>query len=504
MTYVTYDPETGQVTYIGSTEPEDLDDCFITEESLEEDFSKYLVQNGTLYSVQEFEEVPFESETEYYIVYDRNGLILEVTSEKPEEGTSYIGVSEYPGDLTGKLLNNFTVTAFSAHGKGYVDSVNDLPASDNEVADFYVLRDGNRTKYIWNGLEWILWDDVNADNAKVWVATADDLPDDAETYDLYYVRDTLKVYEMVETGEWLISNVMAMPRAVSLSGNSFRILTAIVAEPAGTPSASPEETIGSSIDNLSDDTNGQDIIVTITLNAGNWAVRSVEEVNESEEDDTTEADNSSSLRMVYVVASDYIRHNTILQINGINRGALRGDMEWTCDDGYITFSTDYGLDPYEDVEIFGVFHSTTDAWNAHGIINAWPQGEWRKVQYQQSANVPNWSIDIRAGDSVLIETPLNMTFARLLYISPEWCGNTHAFLTQYYVGSGNHKLYLRITNLATQPIRINDILLSIIYSGNVVNFIAPNGLAEEDSASTVSSEGATDTYITDEDIDEVT
>lgn len=509
MTYVEYNPETGEVFSIGLTEPEESS-YFVTSETLTGDESDYIVQNGILYRKDHGSEFGYlENSALYYMIYDFSGAITSVSATKPSNSENYIPVLNDPGNnVIGKIVSNLTEFSVEVNGKGYLNSDSQLPLSGNTAGDFYNIRNTS-VRYIWDGDDWVSWNTASVwwrsgEYGDVWIESEDDLPESGmvvnERYCINLGNGRMRVYTYTSNG-WSTSEAVITKAIVS--GNSYDLLTEIDATLVEESLPSGTSETESSIENK-EVNNGRDTIVSMTLIAGNWAVRDVTEVDEGEEIDEETSVDVGNRTMVYVVASDYVRHNTVLQITGVNVGALRGDIRWYCEDGYITFETDYGFEPYEDVEINGVFHTTTDSWNAMGLINAWPQGEWRKVQYQQSANVPNWSIDIRAGESVLIETPLNMTFAQLLYISPEWCGNTHAFLTQYYVGSGNNKLYLRITNLATQPIRINDILLSIIYSGNIVNFIAPNGLAEEDSTSTVSSEGATDTYITDEDIDEVT
>lgn len=206
---------------------------------------------------------------------------------------------------------------------------------------------------------------------------------------------------------------------------------------------------------------------------------------------------------IYQLSSVLFHRSTVLLVQSVNRSVLQQGIRWICNEGQIQFTCEDGLRPYADVVIEATLLTTGDAWQGQGEIEAWPQGEWKRAQYRQSLHMTsNAAIRIEPNDSLLIQTPLNFNFGRLLFLSPEWTGNTMAHISQWYVSSDSADkiLYYRIANPTDKVMSISEVILDIIYQGAVTGFVA----AETSEEEVTSSESESDEYITDEDIDEVT
>lgn len=434
MVYIIYNDETGEVSSISQTRPETDSPYLISDEALTGSESDYLVKNETLYLKHSV-----------------------TTNNEPGDGEllsdAYDYYICYNAD-TGQILS--VVTSKNSATSPYIGT----DVNPGDISGLY-LTDVSST--VLHEQEWTI------------TGRAGDGSDDI-------------------TGTYVFTE------------NAYTLLIPLLTR-AGDPdnddadddtpaSSEAEEERDLVLTEESTVESGNDVIVRIRFKAGNWAVRSGDTIlSPDEAEDAGIPDSEKS--MVYVIASDYVRYNTVLHILGINRNALRGDIFWESSPGYMTFKTGYALEPYEDVILDAVLTTTANTWNAQGKIDAWPQGEWRKAQYHQALHVSEgWELIIRSGESTLIETPVSFASAQLLYLSAEWAGNTHAILSQYYVNQSNDLLYYRITNLSDKAIRLTDVILNIIYQGKLDGFVSP--------AIEISSENAGNLYITDSDIDEVT
>lgn len=470
--YYSFNTETGALTGSQQTKPEGYEGWLTTDAALTGSLSDYLVSGSTLYRLSQITTEGIYVPVNYIVCGDflfgiqYDADTEKVTSVVPAGGQisefPYIMTTEDPGDVTDAYvhldssslnrqisgeINGVTYTIV-----GTVTRLSDIPDEGSE-GDVYVLTreddEDYREYFVWNGAAFSV-----------------------AQYDRY---------------------VYTLRKAVE----GARVLTNVDTddEDTGDEVDTTETGRDEALDNATEADAGTDMIVRLTLSAGNWAVRTGSTVIDPEDEGTITIDDDEK-SMVYVIGNDFIRQNTIFQVLGVTRGMLRGDISWTTEEGYITFETAYGLEPYGDVVIDGVFHSTSDTYNAQGKIEAWPQGEWRFAQYSQQLQEPGWQLTIPAGESRLIETSLDFTLAHLLQLSCEWGGNTHAVLTQYYVNSSNKLLYFRLTNIGSQHIQVSDILLDICYHGTLTNLVT--------SDTEATAEDATDTYITDEDIDEIT
>ncbi len=449
MYFIVYDPQTGQVTSISQTVPASAENCLVSETALEGTASDYVVQDGVLYRKQAVEATDAlnpEDETEdipytpyaYYICYNQDtGVVTSVTPYQNQATSPYIGTNTNPGDITGMKITDISsevVDTVTWETTGLTPRTGEEGSGSTTVTHTHEITQNSYTLLI---------------SVPTRSVTASDLGDNPN------------------------------PPDEAESDNPETETT-----PADT-----------AIINATEVQSATDMIARITLASGNWAVRTGNTVIAPEDvGEVIIGDDEKT--MVYVIASPYIRMNTTMQVLGINRGALRGDIRWVTENGFITFETDFGMEPYENVVIDCVFHATTDTWNAQGKIEAWPQGEWRKAQYVQSLQYPGWSLIIPAGESRLIETNLDFTLAKLLYLTAEWCGNTHAILTQYYINASTNKLFFRLTNVSASHIQLSEIILDVIYHGRLTNLAT--------AVTELTAEDVTDTYITDADIDELT
>ncbi len=204
----------------------------------------------------------------------------------------------------------------------------------------------------------------------------------------------------------------------------------------------------------------------------------------------------------YAIANEYISPSTVVHVLGVNRDAIKTHIYWSCEEELLLFETDEA--PDEKIIIYAMLQETGDEWSAHGIIEAWPGANLIAKRYRHSLHTAGDNISINGDDaepsegfvvpalgSANIQTPLDFSGAILLFATPEWTGHSHVIIPHFWEDASHHFCYT-LTNLASNPVRISEVCIRLMYRGVIAN------LAEDTKDDALISG-----YISDEDIDEL-
>ena len=293
-------------------------------------------------------------------------------------------------------------------------------------------------------------------------ALVESVPEGGVIGDLWYVDGSVvKTADLTEAQREALGLTEQTTPAAGVSLKAVRPVDNGVSFGGDEPESGDEEEGGEDEPDEETDVDIDDVgigpsgtLCTITLAPGEWAL----------------AGTGADAHYELAFQREILTPSTVLYIRAVNRGAMAGDIEWLSGEGVLTFSSEE--EQISTIVIDGVLVDTGDPWQAYGKIEAHPGAGWAAVTYRQSLHTENWSAAVAAGAELTIQTPVNMSAARLLMWGPGMITSTipGVMMTRVYVNGGGY-LCFTLFNAGADTATVTDADIRILYAGRLSGFV---------------------------------